>query len=816
VRVGNRGLFADGRPTGSRSALLATVVVFVLGLALAIAAAPASALTEGHVYDFTFAGGGDGSGNGQFEEGFASAHGNGVAVDESTGDVYVADSKNSRIQKFDNEGNFLQIWGFGVRTGANESQVCNAPTACQKGLEGGAPGQFKRPMAIAVDNSGGENDGAVYVADATGPVQGIEGLEYILKFDENGNFIQKIDGSESPGGPFKDLPWRGAIDIDAQGFLWVLDNRRVLRFGNDEESRYVGGSEWPIVPNAQFPTQTVPANSIAVNAPGSQVNLITQSEEIGRFNQRGKNYEELGEADGFSAQLQTDHSNGHVYVGDGSNVVEYDNLIKPAAAPFGPGYIGDVQGIGVNYSTNTVYVFDADTLTVVAFKKRVVPDVETGPTEGLDHETVTLTGEVAPDPAGGGNVSECKFEYGPTTAYGSSAPCAEGSSFSSATEVSADLTGLTMETTYHYRLVAANSVDDTAGEDRTFTPHAVLAVSTDPPSDQTPTSATLNGSFETAGDDVEYYFEWGPTAAYGNTTAAPPGIEEPDQPGMTEVSASIEGLSSYTKYHYRIVATNTLGTSHGEDVVVQSAPPLLPVISNVLAAEVTNSSATVNGSINPGFGETIYRVEYGLSSEYGNQTSVGAALAADDAEHPVSVSLAGLQPGTTYHFRVTATNFGGIAFGLDQTFTTQDIPEIESASSSAVTQTTATLGATVIPWLSPTTVRFEYGTSPAFGLSTPESGSIGSDASPRSVSTAVTGLQPGTTYHYRVAATNLLGTTYDANGTFSTLPAPREEVKPPPKKCKKGFVKRRGRCVKRNRGKRKQNKQGRNGAKANG
>jgi hypothetical protein len=80
----------------------------------------------------------------------------------------------------------------------------------------------------------------------------------------------------------------------------------------------------------------------------------------------------------------------------------------------------------------------------------------------------------------------------------------------------------------------------------------------------------------------------------------------------------------------------------------------------------------------------------------------------------------------------------------------------------------ATLNGVVNPQGISTTYHFEYGTTTSYGSSTPESGSIGNGTSNVAVSKAITGLSPGMTYHFRVAATNLEGTSYGQDRTFNT------------------------------------------------
>jgi hypothetical protein len=167
----------------------------------------------------------------------------------------------------------------------------------------------------------------------------------------------------------------------------------------------------------------------------------------------------------------------------------------------------------------------------------------------------------------GGEVSECKFEYGTTTSYGSSAPCtpAPGSG-TSPVEVSAEVTGLTPSTTYHFRVAATNPDGTSTGSDQTFTtlsPSAPTVV-TEAASAVAQTSATLHATVNPDGFEVSACrFEYGTMTSYGSSGPCTPA------PGSgtsaVAVSAALESLGESTTYHFRIVATNANGTSFGAD-----------------------------------------------------------------------------------------------------------------------------------------------------------------------------------------------------------------------------------------------------------
>jgi hypothetical protein len=73
--------------------------------------------------------------------------------------------------------------------------------------------------------------------------------------------------------------------------------------------------------------------------------------------------------------------------------------------------------------------------------------------------------------------------------------------------------------------------------------------------------------------------------------------------------------------------------------------------------------------VNPKGAPTSYRFEYGPTTAYGSSTADSDAGSGPD-DLAASASLAGLSPGTTYHYRVVASNAGGVVYGADQTFTT--------------------------------------------------------------------------------------------------------------------------------------------------
>ena len=95
-----------------------------------------------------------------------------------------------------------------------------------------------------------------------------------------------------------------------------------------------------------------------------------------------------------------------------------------------------------------------------------------------------------------------------------------------------------------------------------------------------------------------------------------------------------------------------------------------------------STGATLGTEITPGYGDTVYLFEYGTTPKYGQASALSESIGSDNTSHSVSTALTGLTPGTTYYARAVATNFGGTTHGAPMSFTTPNLPQIESAFAS--------------------------------------------------------------------------------------------------------------------------------------
>ena len=201
-------------------------------------------------------------------------------------------------------------------------------------------------------------------------------------------------------------------------------------------------------------------------------------------------------------------------------------------------------------------------------------------------------------------------------------------------------------------------------------------------------------------------------------------------------------------------------------------PASAPVVTTGTAGETTDNTSTLTGTVNPNGSPTMLCFQYGLTAGYGFVTGTQTAGSGTDAV-PFSVNIGSLNPGTTYHFQLVASNTGGTVFGLDQTLTTTSStlalkPTVTGGRVSVPGQSIVTAAASVVPnWLA-TTVRFDYGRTTGYGFHTANA-NLPAGGSVSSVSMRLAGLAPHTTYHLRCVAQNALGITYSADLPFRTL-----------------------------------------------
>ncbi len=329
-----------------------------------------------------------------------------------------------------------------------------------------------------------------------------------------------------------------------------------------------------------------------------------------------------------------------------------------------------------------------------------------------------------------------------------------------------NLTGLVAGTTYYLRAYATNGVGTAYGNEISFATSSVVAptVTTTVMSSIALTSAVSGGNVtaDGGGTITARGVCWATTTA--PTTAS---AKTSETAGIGSFVSTLTPLLAGTTYYVRAYATNSAGTSYGNEIsftTLSSAAAL----TTTIASTITQTSAVSGGTITSNGGAVI-TVSGICWSQTANPTTADSKTTDGSTSGTFSSSLTGLSAGTTYHVRAYATNSIGTAYGNDISFTTlTSAATLTTTAASAITQTGAASGGTItsnggsvitvsgICWsqtANPTTAD----TKTTDGTT---SGTFASN---------LTGLSAGTTYHVRAYATNGVGTAYGNDISVTTL-----------------------------------------------
>ncbi len=340
--------------------------------------------------------------------------------------------------------------------------------------------------------------------------------------------------------------------------------------------------------------------------------------------------------------------------------------------------------------------------------------------------------------------------YGLTAAHGSS------TSVDSAlvTSHSEMLSGLTPNTTYHFQVKSADADGDVViSADATFTTAALPAdtipptVSITSPLSSTTVSSTITVSATSTDNvgvaNVQFLLDG---ANLGSAVTSTPYSILWDTKTATNGAHTLTAIAHDT--------SSNVATSSAISVIVDNGAP---VISSTTAAAVT-STVTISWMTDEPANSQVF---YGLTTAYGSTTPIDATLVTSH-----SVTIAGLTPGTLYHFEVLSMDgVGNLATSSDNSFSTAALPAILSATSTAATSTATVSWTTNVS----TTGTVYYSTSTPVNAST--SASVSDASSTTAHAVALTGLNSSSTYFFVVKATDSFGDTITSSeGSFTTGP----------------------------------------------
>jgi hypothetical protein len=600
--------------------------------ALMLSSVASAAVT--HVRQSGF--GPDGTLNTSFEQ--ASA----LGVDQTTGEIYVADAAAGSVGKFNASGEPIDfsgvnpsivagvLTGFSFSTGEPLSQlavnstshdfyVLNHGDQSLKAFQSdGEPATFTAGPGNGTNEIGGFTEVCGVAVDINGDIYAEDYFNGISIYAPSGELITTVEVETDCN-----------LAVDSQGNVYI--------------NEFLGAV-------SKLTPSEFPVTSTTTYTPEGVV--------------------DAGPAWGVAIDPGTDH----LYVDEHTQVAEYDETGERIGSAFGstgPEPLVASEGVALNGATGQVYVSDAlGAHRVQVFGPAItLPTVVTGEASNVGPTSATLEGTVNPEEV---ELADCRFEYVAEAAYEPSAtnPYAAGNAVSCAesvgeigagntpVEVHADVTTLAAGTTYHFRLVATNANGTEVGSDATLQTPPPPSISSAEVANLSASSVDLVAKINPHGFSTDYHFEYGTTAAYGASVPIP---DASVGEGVIDVTVAqhVTGLSPNTIYHWRVVASNVNGVTVGSDHVFnydQSGSGILPDGRAYEMVTPVQKNAALIGDVTFGVPPEV--------AEDGSRLILGADQCFADSR-----SCVGIRVSTGVPFSFTREGGGWVAHALSPSAT---------------------------------------------------------------------------------------------------------------------------------------------------
>ena len=541
--------------------------------------------------------------------------------------------------------------------GAGEGfEICTVASQCNRG-EGGpssANGGAMQANGLALSQATGH----VYVSDW--------GKARIQEFDANGNFVRAwgwdviVSGAPNDTGTGFEICDTTTLNVntDCKNGVGGSSGGQLSSFGFEHPTIDAAGNVWiPETSNRRI--QEFDANGNFVAVYGFNVNnggvLEKCTSTVAGTCKAGTAGSVPGQFNFQSPTSLAFDSSGNLFAADPSNqrIQKFDPALT-SAANFGGSTIASFTNPGGEFPTaspDTIASSEAGTGILVIVRNNVFfsdpanPEqqiLELDPADGSLEDTSLVNSRIQ-------SVDEVGFNNG----------------------------------------IASVTWDGTAGDVLAATlnnrsPKAILRLSSvplpdpgitiDPVTIKTDTTATFSGPVDPKGGWVRCAFEYSVDEVTWSSVSVPACESLALGGGAQAVSANASGLEPNTHYFVRLVVSRPLVPGAPKFAATQfDTSAVVPVLTEIGAIEIGDTSARLVGTVDPRKSPTEYVFEYGPTPSLGSSTPPASA---GDGDEPVVVHqlIEGLSPGTTYHFRLVATNGAGPAPSPIQTFETREDP----------------------------------------------------------------------------------------------------------------------------------------------
>jgi hypothetical protein len=589
-----------------------------------------------------------------------------IAIDPSTEDLYVQDFSNNRVDEYTKSGEFILTIGKNVNEakdkilGASEAEknLCKAGEVCTSGVRSSPESSEESAFDFALSGNtlsvGKEPADLLYVGDD----------QRIQEFDPAGEWKGEI---KLPSSVTSSAPEAGiralAADTKSATVYAVYGEQPVVRQFDATTKEEVKNFEVPV--RNQGGAEVIEA--LALDSAGDLA--VAEGEENHQFGstQFGQLYEPLEARALTSFSIPGERSTNGVegIVFNGKNELYAAVLSAQEVLAYRPVEVGEVRtgaaACSASGETNTDQTFEC-----------------------------TLDGQINPYKLAD---TEAWFEWGPTCKLGTMTAKQAFPSEEALLPLSATLTGVRPNQTVCYQIVGADQnaqpPEALDGSRLTVATETVAPETLGAPAAQfvKAQSAVLSASLNPENADTGYRFEYGacPTLAGCQSVHSTP-IEKSEAYGEVAASRELTGLAPQTTYSYRLVASNEFeeaGKTLGGKATSVEGTFTTGALSTVQAATgspsaITPTSAVISGAVNPDGETAVYTFELGVyqgaSTQYGIVLS--ASVLAETSAVSESEQLTGLQPGTTYAYRIDIAGGYGTATGETVLFTTAGLPAV--------------------------------------------------------------------------------------------------------------------------------------------